>query len=220
LQTARKHLTPAGYALLFSQWNQYKRYTVVQTASQEIYVSLLPSELTKSKAAAEGKHIGQTYFRTRKLQTWIDGSGRECISCSCQYYQRCLIPCHHLLAAKNGVFELHLDIHPQYLQIYATEYGVDLPHLHGGAGMQTAPGPAGFDLANVPIVTEGEVPLDVCAQGLQADDAEEQSVLGGRSMHFEATKIWNELGKHIIGVRSTYTNKEAWTTYTCTRTCT
>jgi hypothetical protein len=73
-------------------------------------------------------------------------------------------------------------------------------------------------------MTEGEVPLDVCVQGLQAvpeeDDAEEKSVLGGRSMHFEATKIWNELGKHITGVRSTYTNKEAWTTYTCTRTCT
>jgi hypothetical protein len=82
LQTARKHLTPAGYALLLSQWNQYKKYTVVQTASQEIYVNLLPSELTKSKAAAEGKHIGQTYFRTRKLQTWIDGSGHECISYS------------------------------------------------------------------------------------------------------------------------------------------
>jgi hypothetical protein len=219
LKIARKQLTPAAYARLLAQWEQHKRYTVVQTADGKIFVSLLPSELAKSIAAAESKHIGQTYFRKRQVLAWLDVNGRECISCSCKYYQRCLIPCRHLLAVKNGVFEVHLDIHPQYLQIYATAFGEDLPRLLQGAGRETAPGTAGFDLNKVPVVTEGEVPEEVCVPGLQAlpeedeeellpdaDDTEMQSEWRGRSMHSEATRIWNELGKHIIGVRTTSTS--------------
>jgi hypothetical protein len=216
LVAARRHLTPAAYGLLRAQWAQHENYEVVRTHDSVIHVSLRGPKLAAAKLAAKGRRIGETYFRTREVTTQPTSSGRACLSCSCGYYQRVLLPCRHIFAVKRGAFEVHQDIHPQYLQIYGTDYGTELPSVVQSAGTSTGPGLAGYDPSNVALVSVEDVPPTVTVTGLQeVPDEEDETPLSEadaaalsrrmhkQSRHAEATQIWNAVGKHIIGVSLT-----------------
>ena len=186
---------------------------MVKTATGSFHVHLTAPALAVAVKAAKGKRIGETHFRTRGVTAGERADGSECLRCTCGYYQRTLIACRHIFAIKNGAFELHEDIHPQYLQIYGTAHGDGLPKLVQGAGTTTGPGRAGFDPSTLPVVDEAAVPATTTVAGLQdvpdEDDEpelspDERDAMGKRvrlqGMHAEATRIWNAAGKCVIEV--------------------
>lgn len=143
LVDAYAKLTFAATSLLERQWHQHHDYETHYAGYGRWVVNRNPVALKAATAAAKDKRIGPTYFRTRIVSAVPSVCGSYLfLRCTCGFYDRCMIPCRHILSAKHGHLSLKHDVHPMYFSLYGTAYlpptilrfdeaNVDGPRLEG-----------------------------------------------------------------------------------------
>jgi hypothetical protein len=221
---------------LQTQWEAHGSYTVTSTRVGEFMVTLNPAALAAAKTRdGKARRIGPTYYRTRVVSTHSTRSGDKLfLKCTCGMYERCLIPCRHIAAVKNGFFDFEDDVHPMHLIVYNTTPGSSLARVQFNSGTADGPSIRGLDPTPLAAIeaacmfagkydanelTFSPPPAAEMVPGVEDCPEESDADVGQRNARRRKTRyteyleLWNLLGRNlaqVAGLPTAIDAEEVW----------
>jgi hypothetical protein len=140
LENTRNFLTTRCFETIDAGHAVILNYEYTYEGTGYFIVKRTESALKKATKDAAGTRIGPTIFYERFVVVTVtpDGKGLFLV-CSCGLYQRCLVPCVHLMVLKNGVVDVTTDVHLCSFKAYGT---TDLLPVQRSFEDGTSSGPA------------------------------------------------------------------------------